>query len=35
MGSTLERITQVHQCLSISRTTLICVRSRIWRNCSL
>ena len=35
IGSTLERMTQVHQCLSMSRTTLICLRSRISRNCSL
>lgn len=35
MGSTLERMTQVHQCLSMSRTTWIRLRSRISRNCSL
>ena len=34
MGSTLERMTLVHHCQSMAATTLICLRSRISRNCS-
>lgn len=32
IGSTFERMTQVHQRVSIARTTLICLRSRISRS---
>lgn len=32
IGSTLERMAQLHQCLSMSHTTLIYSRSRISRN---
>lgn len=35
IGLTFERMTQVHQRVSMARTTLICLRSRISRNCSL
>src|SRR5919108_416125 len=34
IGSTLERSTLVHHCRSKVRTMLICLRSRISRNCS-
>lgn len=32
--STFERMTLVRHCPSMSRTTLICLRSRMARNCS-
>jgi hypothetical protein len=35
IGSTLERMTQVHQWSRMLRATLICLRARISRNCSL